>query len=935
MKACLTATVHGHRWAPAYVASAAIIAATLLAGCGGKTDAARLDQAKALLAKNDLQAAAIELKTFLSDRPDTASARTLLGEALYRQGDFRGAVVELQRALTLNGSEAEILPLLALSMVASGESKKLIVEYASREIAEKLPHAQFRAALATAFGSQGQQERAEATARESLALDPSNSLATSVLARLMAQRGDATGGVALLRALTEKGHGKREAWSTLGQLLWSTSADKEQALAAVDKSLALDPSYVPAHAVKLNIYLSLRDFTGYRAAFTVMRKAAPNHIETRFHEAQLAFVDNDLKLARDLTAKLLAAVPESPAVLELSGAVLYQQNALGTAESQLAKALQYNPAAASTRQLLARVHLKQGMPDHALRVLQPLLAVGAKPTAITLAMAAESHLMIGAPAKAEAFFRRAAEAEPANAKLKTSIALMRVAQGDLSTGINLLTALSATDEGTRADLAMANIHIQRKEYAAALSAVAQLERKAPKDPTADFLRGQIQLLQNDNGAARKSFTTALGKSPGHVQAAMQLVQVELRTGNVDAARALLKEQIKTSPTTSSAYTMLAEIGRQTGAPEREVFGLLSDAVNTKPQDPFARVALIDHLLRQRMFKQAVDAGQSAVAAIPDHPTMHDALGRAQLLAGDTLQAVQSFNKMAALDPASPQPYMRISEAYIVGNDIENAIRSIKRAIEIKPNFTEAHRRLAQLSVSSRRTADALAAARDLQKAAPKSADGYLLEGDVLRSQKRWDESAAAFNKALKLRNTGDVALRVHQVQQLAGNGELAAKFASEWLQRNPKDVSFLYYLAYDAMLHKRNAVAESHFRSILNLRSGDTAALNNLAWVLLLQGKSGALEFAQLANKLKPNDGPIMDTLANIHANAKNFDEASKWQKQAVSRMPNNTVARLSLAKFLLAANRKDEAIAELQSLAKLGAKAPNHAEINSLLKTL
>jgi predicted Zn-dependent protease len=112
-------------------------------------------------------------------------------------------------------------------------------------------------------------------------------------------------------------------------------------------------------------------------------------------------------------------------------------------------------------------------------------------------------------------------------------------------------------------------------------------------------------------------------------------------------------------------------------------------------------------------------------------------------------------------------------------------------------------------------------------------------------------------------------------------------------------------------------------------------ALNNLAWVTGELGKDGAVDYAERAVKLAPNQPAILDTLAMLLAEKRDFARAIELEKKALELQPENTGLRLKLAKIYLKAGDKARAKSELEALAKGGEKLSVHAEVMELLKTL
>ena len=92
------------------------------------------------------------------------------------------------------------------------------------------------------------------------------------------------------------------------------------------------------------------------------------------------------------------------------------------------------------------------------------------------------------------------------------------------------------------------------------------------------------------------------------------------------------------------------------------------------------------------------------------------------------------------------------------------------------------------------------------------------------------------------------------------NGE-ADKTANEWLKAHPKDVAFRLYLGESATIRKDYPSAAKYYRSALDLQPENARALNNLAWVLGQMKSPQAIEYAEKANKLAPNQPALRNCL--------------------------------------------------------------------------
>ena len=115
----------------------------------------------------------------------------------------------------------------------------------------------------------------------------------------------------------------------------------------------------------------------------------------------------------------------------------------------------------------------------------------------------------------------------------------------------------------------------------------------------------------------------------------------------------------------------------------------------------------------------------------------------------------------------------------------------------------------------------------------------------------------------------------------------------------------------------------------------DTQVLNNLAWTGWQTKDPKALEYAETANTLAPNQPPIMDTLGTLLIEKGETARGVELLRKASSLAPDAPALRLSFAKALIKINQKGEAKKELEELAKLGDKFPAQSEVTNLMRGL
>lgn len=354
-----------------------------------------------------------------------------------------------------------------------------------------------------------------------------------------------------------------------------------------------------------------------------------------------------------------------------------------------------------------------------------------------------------------------------------------------------------------------------------------------------------------------------------------------------------------------------------------------------PSNPSARLALIGLYIGKKENKRALAAANDAVAALPDRPEILDAAGRAQQSAEDYNQALSTYRKLASLKPDTDLPYLRMAEVQMAAKNKDGALESLRKALEVNPASIDAQRGIIKLELENGQIREAIALAKDVQKRKPKEAIGYLLEGDIHASKKSWPEAVEVLRSGLKQIGSSELAIKLHSTLAAAGQAGEADKFADSWLKNHAKDALFRLYLAEQAGARKDFAAAAKLYRVMLDAQPDNPAILNNMAWVSSQLKDPKAVEFAEKANKLAPNQPAIMDTLAVILSESGTHVRSLDLFQKALDLAPQSGQIRLNYAKALIKAGKQAEAKVQLDQLAKLGEKFSQQAEVSQLFKGL
>ncbi|RVU49809.1 XrtA/PEP-CTERM system TPR-repeat protein PrsT [Rubrivivax rivuli] len=905
-----------------------------LTGCGDKSAEQLIAAGKAHAAKGDHRSAVIEFKSALQADARSASARILLGQSLLASGNAAGAAVELSKALDQQAPAADVLPSLARALVLSGQYKRLVDAYGDLKLDNPVAQANLKVQVATAWGALGDREKTEAAAAAAAAAAPDDPQVLLLKARLVAGRRDFDGALKLLDQIAERGAKLPELWVLKGEILEFQQRDSKAAEAAHRKALELDPSSVLAYAALISSRVRQRDVAGAKELATQLRKVAPVHPHTLLVEAQVAYMENRLDRSRELTQKLLTVAPNNPSVLILAGASEYGLGQVTQAAAHFGKAMQLYPNLHALRANLAEAEIRLGQYSGALETLRPLLAMN-PPRPEALSLAGDASLRLGNPAEAQRYFLEAARQDPSNVRRQTTAAVVRLSSGDAEAALAELQALSARSSETYADEALLAAQMRRMDHAAALNTLNGLLKKRPNHAPYVEMRGRVHLARADFAGARAAFEEALKLDPALVAAVVNLAVLDARENKLEQGVQRLQTSIESQPKSGQLHVALADLLERQGRPVDEVRRALAQAITVAPSEPMARLQLIEYLLGKRLFKEALAASQEAVAALPNDSELLLTVGNAQLRAGDVEQAITTTRRYAAAVPNSPQPYLLLAQIYSISARPGQAEAALKQALTISPALPAAQNALVDLYLNSRRQAAAVEYIASLKRARPGDHVPYIIESVLYTKLKDNEAVVRVLQEGLARAESPELVIRLLGHLFSTGKQDEARRVGEKWLAKRPKDTAVELILSMADISSQDLKGAERRLRRIVAVEPQNAAALNNLAWVTVQLGGSGAVEIARRAHLLAPERADFMDTLASALAYEKQLAPALEMQRRAVARAPGDHLFRFHLAQLAFQAGDKALAKEELSRLQALGPKFKEQAEVSALLARL
>ena len=924
------------RSAPGAIRLAAFCLAAVLSG-GCKERAPSIDQilaeAEQARAAGRHEAAIIHLKNVVQKAPEHAEARYRLGMAYLDTGEYASAEKELRRAQDLRYDPGQIAVPLGRALIGNGEFQKAYDQIRPPAGADSKVEAAVLSLRGLAAVALRRNSEARELFEQALAKQPGLPEALLGQARLAVGERNLELAADLIERAVASAPGNVDALLMRGDL--NRALGKGDPAADYRKVVELKPANVPARLNLISLELAANNLDAAEKLLREARKLAPRSPLVKYVEALLEFRRKNYPAAREAILQVVKVAPNHQPAVVLAGAIEYALGSHVQAQTYLTRAVERAPGNLYARRLLVSSLAKSGQTQRALEALGPGLKQ-APEDPIMLGMAGELAMQGNDFAKAREYFEKAAKLDPKSAGARTGLAVSRLAAGDADSGLaDLEAATHLESDKHHADVLLIATHLQQSRFDQALKASQSLEKKQPKNPLTYNLKAAAYLGKKDVKSARRELERALELSPTYLPAALNLAQLDLQDKNPRAARQRFETILEKEPHNSQALLSLAGMGSRLGASSKEQLQWLEQAVRVSPGAAQPRLMLARFHLQAGDPKKALEVAQQAAVASPDNPEVLETLGSIQLAAGEKHQALTTYTRLVALQPKSQVALYRLATAQFANADAVSATGSLRKALALKPDFAEAQAFLADLETRAGRHADALAIARQLQKQAPRSLIGHVVEGDVLMAEKKYPQAAKAYETAYGMAKSGTVAMKLHAAYRDGGKPEEAEARLGDWLKAAPDDMAVRLYAADASLKAGKYRSAIEQYEWLQQKQPDNLIVLNNLAWAYQQVQDKRALETAERAYKLKPDNPAVADTLGWILVEQGNSKRGVELLQKAVAAAPKALSIRYHLAQGWLKAGDKVKARDELEGLLSTGARFPEEKEASNLLREL
>ena len=656
--------------------------------------------------------------------------------------------------------------------------------------------------------------------------------------------------------------------------------EPNKALGWVDAALALDDNRAEIRSLRGAILYALNDPDGSKREAEAALAIDPVNTEALMELANERLAAGDPKAALDILERPNVKATD-PGIQMLKVRIFQQTGQLTEVERVLRQAAEASPKDIDLRRQLIQFYLNQDRPEQAETELRNVIA--ANPTLT----AASSDLVIllqrtkGPKAVQHELEQLISSGGPAAFVYEIALAQWKFAQGDVNGSIASLAELvnkaKSAQQALAAQVKLAELHYQRKDFDAAQDLISTVLSKDARDMGALRLRALIHIERGDFDAAIIDARQALGDQPRSLDLMLLLISAYERNGSIELAEKQYADALKLADSDPTVGLGYAAFLRRRGSPGRAE-DLLRALVAQWPHNVAVLSALADLNISQKNWDGALKLGERIRQLGNDRGLGNQIIGSALSGEGKNDSSVEALQSAYADSSGAIQATFALANALVRANEPDRALSFVRSIVEKSPNNAEAHVLLGSISLIKRDPEHALQSFRAAITAQPKNPVGYRALADYYLQQK---------------------------------NAEETLKVVHEGLQQIPNNLSLRLISVAVAELKLDYETAISEYESLLSQHPDSLIVANNLASVLSNHRTDKAsLDRAYLlAMRLRKLQSPYFkDTLGWVYYQRGDYKNAVALLKEAAAELSNAVVVQYHLGMSYFADGQLPEA---------------------------
>ena len=666
---------------------------------------------------------------------------------------------------------------------------------------------------------------------------------------------------------------------------------REPEMALEKATLILDerPEDEPALLLKASALLAQKKISAAISVLEPLKEKPAPKPELYLLLASALAQDKKFSKAEDILKEGVAAHPDF-VPLHLGLVRFYgESDQPDKAESAMHKVIELEPDEIAYKFNLAELYWKERRHAAAIDTISAVIEAHPEKERVYQA-AARFYLGKDQPDQAKQVLEKGANLLPDNIDIRILLGEVHLQQKEPQKAIEVLNHSLTLGEGPadkdilRAKSTLARVYLMMRQPDTADRYADEVLAENPESVEAHLIKGNLNMQRGDGGKAVSAFRVVVSERPGYLPAYLGLASAHLLNKETELAVIVLKDALTVDDTAKEVRRLLARIyvqQRDLAAAEAE----LRKIVSQHPELVRAQIDLGDFLLAQKKLSEAKSVYQVVTEKAPKHPLA----------------------------------YLRLAQLYRQQADAPAALSQLEAGYAANPLSAPLLTALIQTYVSLKKYPAAEAVCRARIEANERDVFAYNLLGWLSTEQKNYPQAEAYLKKAIDMQplwpaphnNLARLYLR-------QGKKEQAIDRLRSAIRANPKDATGYLTLAFIYEQAEDTQAAMQIYETALKHNPNFWFAANNLAYLISeATTDSGALKrarkLAEKALSLRPDEPAVLDTLAWVFYQQKDYQQAHGLMEQALAAAPDAAILNFHMGMILVGLDRDAEARQVLQ----------------------
>ncbi len=867
---------------------------------------------------NENKAAIINLKNALQQNPKYLAAHILLGQAYLREKDLALAEHEITVAEQLGADKSLLVLSRAQLYLYEIKYSLLLQEINPSQYSNSLQptlhlyrgHAHFQL---------NQLNEALKEYETAAQLNPRQAAPILGKANVLLRQGNMEGATLAANQAGQLEPQNAETWYIQASIKHA-QGDTQQAIKNYDKAIEIMPDHLDARLARAGVLMDLGKDSQALLDLEYLRKSYPFDPRAAYLNAvvlertgQLDQSHKELEAAADILTQIRSEFLDQHAQsLMLSGLVNYSLQRFDQASVFLKKYTEQFPQQPGAYKLLANILLNNGEANKVVELLEPALKYAANDYRFLLLLGT-AYAQIGRHDQANSMLEKASAMDTHGENIHTELGMNRLAMGQDALAIeHLELATKNKPENTKAGINLVIMYITRHQGTKALPIAKAMHEHDPDNLTLLNLYGTAQVAAGQYQQGRLSFEKALSLNPDFITAHINLSKLDAAEKKRAQAKQRLASLSIKFPQNIAVLLELAQLEQSTGD-YNKASEWLEQAKKIDGKSLPVVLAQIDNKLKAGNYPEALNIAIDGQKDFRHNVQLLEALAKCYVAGGHLGKASAVLKNMTDEVGFDAKQLYQISKQQAALEDYPEAIKSLQKAVQGNATFLPAQIALTELQLSHGERLYALNGANSLLEQYPDKAIGYRLMGDIDSHDKNFSHAAINYQSALDKEKNVDLLMRLYMALKQANDAQKAFNALEQWVKTHPQDTVPILALAEEYLQSRQWVKAQKYYEQLLKSNKNQPLLLNNLAYIYATTGNAKALEFAEQAQKLTPDQPSSNDTLGWILVNKDQPERGLEYLRTAHARSSQDPEIRYHLAVALYRLNRIDEAKQELE----------------------